>query len=100
LIAWKASTERRLDIATCKHLAQHRPARRTASDHVRSLRAKYATTILSTTHDMEAGELADRVGIRHHGRLEKNGTPKEQVSQVRPRATLEDVFSRVSGGGR
>jgi ABC-2 type transport system ATP-binding protein len=43
----------------------------------------------------EADALCDRVALMHHGVLRAVGTPTElkaQISKVKPRASLEDVF--------
>eukprot|EP01037_Dinobryon_pediforme_P029480 gene29480-33130_t len=67
-------------------------ARHNVWQHIRNLRDRMGTTILVTTHLMdEAGELCDRLGILHGGRLEKTGTPAELERQVGPGATLDDV---------
>lgn len=75
-------------------------ARSTVWDHVRDLRDRFGTTILVTTHVMEEVEaLCDRVGILHHGRLERVGTPAALKAEVGPTATLNDVFARIAGTG-
>ncbi|MCR6735999.1 MAG: ATP-binding cassette domain-containing protein [Afipia sp.] len=77
------------------------PVARTAVwDHVRSLRDRFGTTILVTTHVMEEVEaLCDRVGILHRGRLEKVGTPAELKAEIGPDASLDDVFAKIAGAG-
>jgi ABC-2 type transport system ATP-binding protein len=67
-------------------------------ERVRDLRGRDGTTILLTTHHLEeADALCDRVGIMHHGRIVAIGTPRELKAEVGPRATLDDVFRRVTG---
>ncbi|MCX5495346.1 ATP-binding cassette domain-containing protein [Kaistia dalseonensis] len=73
-------------------------ARNAIWDHVRDLRTRFGTTILITTHVMEEVEaLCDRVGILHHGRLEKVGTPAALKAEIGPDATLDDVFAQIAG---
>ena len=73
-------------------------ARNAIWKHVRDLRDRFGTTILITTHVMEEVDaLCDRVGILHHGRLEKVGTPAELKAQIGPDATLDDVFAAIAG---
>lgn len=75
------------------------PVARTAVwDHVRSLRQRFGTTVLITTHVMEEVEaLCDHVGILHNGRLEAVGTPAELKAAIGPDATLDDVFAHIAG---
>ncbi len=76
-------------------------ARHNVWQHIRNLRDRMGTTILVTTHLMdEAGELCDRLGILHAGRLEKTGTPPELERQVGPGATLDDVFAAIAGADK
>ena len=75
-------------------------ARRAVWEHVRALRERDGTTILLTTHYMEeAAELCDRVGIMHLGHLVALGTPGELAEEVRPGATLDEVFTHFTGTG-
>ncbi len=75
-------------------------ARRAVWEHVRRLRERDGTTIMLTTHYMdEAAELCDRVGIMDLGRLVALGTPAELEAQVRPGATLDEVFTHFTGRG-
>jgi ABC-2 type transport system ATP-binding protein len=78
--------------------------------HIRKLKEN-GTTIFLTTHYLdEADELADRLAIIDHGKIVAEGTPlelKQQVTEeeiaerlkkeVRTRATLDDVFLKVTG---
>ncbi len=45
----------------------------------------------------EVDALCDCVGILHHGKLEKTGTPAELKAEIGPDATLDDVFERIVG---
>jgi ABC-2 type transport system ATP-binding protein len=73
-------------------------ARRVVWDHVRKLRGEMGTTILLTTHLMEeADELCDTIGVLHAGQLVAIGTPQELKDSVGPKASLDDVFVRITG---
>jgi ABC-2 type transport system ATP-binding protein len=73
-------------------------ARGNVWDRVRRLRDESGTTILLTTHYMEeADELCDRIGVMDHGRLAAIGTPKQLKDQVGPSASLDDVFTALTG---
>lgn len=73
-------------------------ARHAVWDHVRALRERLGTTILITTHLMdEADELCGRIGVLHMGRLAEVGSPQELKARIGPDATLEDVFTHVTG---
>jgi ABC-2 type transport system ATP-binding protein len=74
-------------------------ARHGVWDRVRSLRERFGTTMLLTTHLMdEADVLCDRIGVLHAGVLEAVGTPAELKARVGPKATLDDVFAAIAGG--
>ncbi len=74
-------------------------ARHGVWDRVRSLRERFGTTMLLTTHLMdEADALCDRIGVLHAGVLEAVGTPAELKARVGPEATLDDVFAAIAGG--
>ncbi|MGD0641480.1 MAG: ATP-binding cassette domain-containing protein [Roseiarcus sp.] len=74
-------------------------ARHSVWDRVRSLRERFGTTMLLTTHLMdEADVLCDRIGVLHAGVLEAVGTPAELKARVGPQATLDDVFAAIAGG--
>ncbi len=73
-------------------------ARRTVLDHVRSLRKRFGTTVLITSHYMEeVEELCERIAVLSHGRLVAIGTPGELKTRVGPHATLDDVFAALAG---
>jgi len=59
------------------------------------------TTILLTTHDMiEAEKLCDRLAIIYKGRIVVEGKPEElksMIKNLKPKATLEDVFMHFTG---
>jgi ABC-2 type transport system ATP-binding protein len=74
-------------------------ARHSVWDRVRSLRDRFGTTMLLTTHLMdEADALCDRIGVLHAGVLEAVGAPAELKARVGPEATLDDVFAAIAGG--
>jgi ABC-2 type transport system ATP-binding protein len=74
-------------------------ARHSVWEGVRSLRDRFGTTMLLTTHLMdEADALCDRIGILHAGALEAVGTPAELKAGVGSEATLDDVFAAIAGG--
>ncbi|QNA87813.1 ABC transporter ATP-binding protein [Massilia sp. Dwa41.01b] len=55
-------------------------------------------TVILTTHILEVAErLAQRIGIIQHGRLIAEGT-LEQLRELAPGATLEDMFLQLTGG--
>lgn len=64
-----------------------------------TLRAETGMTILVTTHYMEeADAYCQRVAIMNHGRVGAIGQPEELKASVgKPAATLEDVFTAVTG---
>ena len=73
-------------------------ARRTVWEHVRRLQTRFGTTIVITTHLMdEADELCGRIGVLHNGQLEKVGTPAELKAGAGPNASLDDVFTQITG---
>jgi ABC-2 type transport system ATP-binding protein len=56
-------------------------------------RARQGMTILISTHQLSvAGEMADRIGIMHHGRLIAAGTPTELMRQSGVNGALEESF--------
>ncbi|MFZ1963947.1 MAG: ATP-binding cassette domain-containing protein [Roseiarcus sp.] len=74
-------------------------ARHSVWEGVRSLRDRFGTTMLLTTHLMdEADALCDRIGVLHAGALEAVGTPAELKAGVGSEATLDDVFAAIAGG--
>lgn len=73
-------------------------ARRTVLEHVRSLRERFGTTVLVTSHYMEeVEELCERIAVLSHGRLVAIGTPNELKTRIGPHATLDDVFAALAG---
>jgi ABC-2 type transport system ATP-binding protein len=74
-------------------------ARRSVWDTLEALRREMEMTVLITTHYMEeADAYCRRVAIMDRGRLAAIGTPAELKAGVgRPDASLEDVFTSVTG---
>jgi ABC-2 type transport system ATP-binding protein len=73
-------------------------ARNAVWDHVRQVQATLGTTIIITTHLMdEADAMCDRIGVLHAGKLEETGTPAELKARLGPGATLDDVFTHITG---
>jgi len=70
----------------------------TVLEHVRSLRERFGTTVLVTSHYMEeVEELCERIAVLSHGRLVAIGTPNELKTRIGPHATLDDVFAALAG---
>ena len=74
-------------------------ARRAVWQHIQELRARFGTTIVLTTHQMEEADLlCGRVAILHKGRLVALGGPSELKAAIgMPRASLDDVFIHYTG---
>jgi ABC-2 type transport system ATP-binding protein len=73
-------------------------ARHSVWDLVSTLRDRFGTTMLVTTHLMdEADALCDRIGVLRAGVLEAVGTPSELKARIGPQATLDDVFAAITG---
>jgi ABC-2 type transport system ATP-binding protein len=73
-------------------------ARRTVLEHVRSVRQRFGTTVLITSHYMEeVEELCERIAVLSHGKLVAIGTPTELKERIGPQATLDDVFAALAG---
>ncbi|MBO0764251.1 MAG: hypothetical protein J2P50_06660 [Hyphomicrobiaceae bacterium] len=73
-------------------------ARNAVWEHVSQVRATLGTTIIMTTHLMEeADAMCDRIGVLPGGRLEETGTPAELKARLGPGATLDDVFTHITG---
>ena len=73
-------------------------ARQMVWDHVEELRKSTGTTMFITTHYMEeADQFCDRIAFIHQGRIQMIGTPAELKAQLRPGATLDDVFKKQTG---
>jgi ABC-2 type transport system ATP-binding protein len=64
-------------------------------------RVKAGATVILTTHILEVAErMADRIGIIQNGRLVAEGTLDElRARSGEGRATLEDLFLELTGGG-
>ncbi len=75
-------------------------ARQTIWRQIRLLVRELGMTILLTTHFMdEADSLCGRVAMMNRGRVTAVGSPKElKFSLGVPDASLDDVFTRYSGG--
>jgi ABC-2 type transport system ATP-binding protein len=74
-------------------------ARHAVWDRLLEMRDGLGTTILVTTHDMdEADHLCQELAIMHLGKIAVRGTPAHLKAEIGPDATLDDVFSRHSGG--
>lgn len=74
-------------------------ARRTVWERVMELRDSTQTTMFMTTHYMEeAEELCDRIAIITAGQIRQIGTPDELKAESGPGATMDDVFTSVTGG--
>ena len=72
-------------------------ARHAVWDRLRQIRG--GTTMVLTTHDMqEADALCDRIAILHRGSVVALGSPEELKTQVKPGATMDDVFAHFTGG--
>ena len=101
---------RRLEIAQS---TLHRPAvlfmdeptvgldpagRRTVWSHVRALRAEIGAAVVFSTHYMdEAEDVCDRIALVSGGHLAALGTPAELMARQGPNATLDDVFTALTG---
>ncbi|MDW8058660.1 MAG: ATP-binding cassette domain-containing protein [Thermomicrobium sp.] len=73
-------------------------ARRSVWDALKVLRERDGTTLLVTTHYMEEAELyCDRVAIMNRGRLVALGTAGELKAQAGGAATLDEVFTTLTG---
>ncbi|HXQ15855.1 MAG TPA: ATP-binding cassette domain-containing protein [Caulobacteraceae bacterium] len=103
---------RRLEIAQS---TMHRPAvlfmdeptvgldpggRRKVWAHVARLQAEIGAAVVFSTHYMdEAEEVCDRVGLISAGRLAALGAPAALRAAQGPDATLDDVFTELTGIG-
>jgi len=73
-------------------------ARRAVWEHVKRIQGELRSTILITTHYMEeADEHCARVALLHRGRLVDVGTPAALKSKLGAAATLDDVFTHLTG---
>ena len=74
-------------------------ARASVWRHIRSVRARFGTTLFVTTHYMEeAEEQCDRMAILHRGRLAALGSPAALKAEVGTEASLDDAFAHFTGG--
>jgi ABC-2 type transport system ATP-binding protein len=63
------------------------------------MRARTATTVLLTTHDMEEAEvLCQTVALMHRGHITVEGAPAALTAEIGPGASLADVFVKYTGG--
>ena len=101
---------RRLEIAQS---TLHRPAvlfmdeptvgldpggRRAVWDHVEALRREIGAAVVFSTHYMdEAEEVCDRLALISGGKVAALGTPAELKARLGADATLDDVFTSVTG---
>ena len=101
---------RRLEIAQS---TLHRPAvlfmdeptvgldpdgRRAVWEHVHALRQEIGAAVVFSTHYMdEAEDVSDRLGVVAGGRLKAVGSPAELKAQVGDGASLDDVFTQLTG---
>jgi len=74
-------------------------ARRSVWDALTVLREQTGMTLLVTTHYMEeADEYCQRIAIMDHGKIAAIDTPATlKAGHAKPGATLEDVFTAVTG---
>jgi ABC-2 type transport system ATP-binding protein len=102
---------RRLEIAQS---TLHRPAvlfmdeptvgldpggRRTVWEHVATLRREIGAAVVFSTHYMDETEaVCDRLALISGGRLAAIGTPAELRARLGGDATLDDVFTELTGG--
>jgi ABC-2 type transport system ATP-binding protein len=72
--------------------------RQTVWTHVRTLQAQMGAAIVFSTHYMDEAEaVCDRIGLIAGGRLVALGAPAELKARLGPRATLDDVFTELTG---
>ncbi len=73
-------------------------ARRAVWEALTALRERDGTTLLVTTHYMEEADwYCDRVAIMNRGKLVALGTPAELKARVGGAATLDEVFTALTG---
>lgn len=73
-------------------------ARHAVWAHVRALRQDLRAAVVITTHFMdEAEDLCDRVALLHGGTVAAVGTPAALIAGQGPGATMDDVFTALSG---
>lgn len=67
-------------------------------ESVRGLQEKMGSAIVISTHYMEeADQLCDRVAVMRDGRIVASGTPVALKASIGPDATLDDVFTTLTG---
>lgn len=73
-------------------------ARHTVWAHIQGLRRNLDAAVAITTHQMEEAErLCDRIAVLHAGIIRAIGTPAELKAGLGPSASLDDVFSALTG---
>ena len=72
--------------------------RRAVWEHVQALRREIGAAVVFSTHYMdEAEDVCDRIALIHGGRLAALGTPSELKARLGGDASLDDVFTRLTG---
>jgi ABC-2 type transport system ATP-binding protein len=72
--------------------------RRAVWEHVETLRAATRAAVVFSTHYMdEAEDVCDRIALISDGRLAAIGTPEELKAALGPSASLDDVFTELTG---
>ena len=78
-------------------------SRRQLHQTIRQVRDEGRTVLLTTHNIQEAGDLCDRIAILETGRIAAEGTPAELIGRAAELGcppALEDVFIKLTGGGR
>jgi ABC-2 type transport system ATP-binding protein len=78
-------------------------SRRQLHQTIRQVRDEGRTVLLTTHNIQEAGDLCDRIAILETGRIAAEGTPGELIGRAAELGcppSLEDVFIKLTGGGR
>lgn len=72
--------------------------RHTVWVHIRDLRARLGAAVVVTTHYMdEADALCDRIALLDHGQILVIDTPAALKARIGAHATLDDVFTQMTG---
>jgi ABC-2 type transport system ATP-binding protein len=72
--------------------------RRAVWDHVQTLRREIGAAVVFSTHYMdEAEDVCDRLALVAGGRIAAIGTPAELKARLGGDATLDDVFTQLTG---
>jgi ABC-2 type transport system ATP-binding protein len=72
--------------------------RRTVWEHVARLQAEIGAAVVFSTHYMDEAEaVCDRLALFHNGRVVALGTPAELRAALGADATLDDVFTSLTG---